>query len=299
MPNYDEAKRAEVSALWAEELEAARKRFPQSMRLRSAFLQWNKRLSRTLGRAHYASNKIELAEQAFAVAEASTEEARDTIRHELAHLVAAELYGDRKHSSGFKRAAVELGARPEAFAPSESFQYMETERREWRRLTCAKCGTVSYAKTRSIAQHEARGRYYVCKCGDCFAVSEERLTASEANAEVEERKQREASKPEAVRAAEAALLRANHEEREERKFLESREDSYAEATKRAEEALAAWVESESTEDELAALEWQAKSERCAAVLESAFKHWRAAYERQAEALLVLKAAKKRTGEEQC
>lgn len=273
MPNYDEAKRAEVAALWSKELEAARKRFPQSMRLRSAFLQWNKRLSRTLGRAHYASNKIELAEQAFAVAEARIEEARDTIRHELAHLVAAELYGDRKHSGGFKRAAIELGARPEAFAPSALFGYMETkQRRNWRRLTCPECGEVFYASAQAVGRWNAEGRSPLCNCGRMLCEDEDRLTKSEANAEAAKRKARRAAQSMEEREAELAAAKLERAIDE----LEALKTEESVARMKYEAALAAWAESDSPEDELSAL---LAEDVCAAkrrLVEEAHKRYEAA-----------------------
>ena len=263
------SKRVEAEQAFAEELEAARRTFPNCVRLRSAFFAWNRRLTSTLGRAHFHTCKIELSAPAFAVAECDSEEMRDTIRHELAHLVAFELYRDRKHGNGFKRAAIALGARPKATAPASKFRYMpKTERKNWRRLYCAECGSVFFVSSQRLGRSEAAGIGFSCSCGLLLHVDEERITRAEAakqqareiarkNAEraerIEEQREREQSaKPEPSAEEKEAELRAYEIERE-KAFVRGAVRDVQEAREHYEAELAAWIESGSAIAERRAL----------------------------------------------
>jgi predicted SprT family Zn-dependent metalloprotease len=263
------SKRVEAEQAFAEELEAARRIFPNCIRLRAAFFAWNRRLTSTLGRAHFHSCKIELSSPAFAVAECDSEEMRDTIRHELAHLVAFELYADRKHGNGFKRAAIALGARPKATAPASKFRYMpKTERRNWRRLFCSDCGSVFFVSSQRLGRSEAAGIGFSCSCGLLLHVDEERLTRTEAakqsareqakkNAEraerIEEQRERERKQKAEQREPSAEELEAERikieierikiEIEREEAFVRGAVRDVREAREHYEAELAAWVES--------------------------------------------------------
>jgi predicted SprT family Zn-dependent metalloprotease len=187
--------RNEIETTFAEALAEARAAFPSSMLLRLARLKLNQRFTRCLGRATFGAGArrglVELSASAFLHSDADPEECDDTIRHELAHLVAFELYADRGHGDGFKRAARALGARPKSRAPRGSFQYLATkQRRTWRRLTCSECGRLWAVSAVTLGKANSLGRAFSCECGSRAALVEdaERLTKGELGAEIAEQK---------------------------------------------------------------------------------------------------------------
>lgn len=74
-------------------------------------VRWNSRMRTTMGRCRYSSAEIHLNPRLWL--RAGWEERRDTIRHEVAHLLARKLDRRAGHGKLWKRVAVACGARPE------------------------------------------------------------------------------------------------------------------------------------------------------------------------------------------
>ncbi|MFK5922729.1 MAG: SprT-like domain-containing protein [Verrucomicrobiota bacterium] len=81
-------------------------------------VKWNSRLQTTAGRAHYAESRIELNPRLIEIADLA--EIEQTLKHELAHLVAYERCGKlqrrrlQPHGVEWREACVDLGISGEA-----------------------------------------------------------------------------------------------------------------------------------------------------------------------------------------
>lgn len=99
---------------------------------------WNSRMRTTAGRAFWPDGKIEMNPK---LAQIAPEEVRQTMLHELAHLIAYERAGRRRisaHGPEWRQACADLGI------PGESATHSlplpgRTMKRKWR-YTCPACG---------------------------------------------------------------------------------------------------------------------------------------------------------------
>ncbi len=107
-------------------------------------VKWNPRLQTTAGRAHYAESRIELNPRLIEIADLA--EIEQTLKHELAHLVAYERCGKlqrrrlQPHGVEWREACVDLGISGEA----RCHELALPERRIRRKFayTCPACAAV-------------------------------------------------------------------------------------------------------------------------------------------------------------
>ena len=174
-----------ISEIWAEEIFRARESFPKVRLFWRARLVLNKRLTALVGRATLGGPKagtVDISTQAFCVDSVPEDELRDTIRHELAHLMAYELEGDRGHGAAWKARAKQLGARPNRFAPAGMFAHLKRKERRSRHVyACFTCGHAYYLTGQRKRQcEEEEGNALACSCGGMHYPTGEHLTLSEA-----------------------------------------------------------------------------------------------------------------------
>lgn len=118
-----------------------------------------------LGRAWPKAHRIGLNGVLLAQPE-GWREARDTVAHELAHLAAWRVFGDRAHGVGWKRVMAALGVAPTRTHALDVRGVPGTQRR-WR-YRCA-CATHHITTTRHNRIRQGRMRYHCRHCGTALA----------------------------------------------------------------------------------------------------------------------------------
>lgn len=108
---------------------------------------------RRFGRANYGKKFVGLSRPICQLNIDDDDSIKDTILHEIAHVLAYELYGHRGHGTTWKRCCVEIGAKPErCFNMSE----VETPKPKYK-AECSGCGKV-YRRHRRPGGGAACGR---------------------------------------------------------------------------------------------------------------------------------------------
>lgn len=119
---------------------------------------WNGRLTRAIARAHFQISKIELSSRLFPLL--PVDEQRDTVIHEVCHLVAHHLHGPAvpHHGREWRALMVKAGGKPRARSKSiEGADFLRGRNRVtyW-------CGCRTHAVTTSRAAKIERGFIFVC-----------------------------------------------------------------------------------------------------------------------------------------
>ncbi len=126
--------------IWNEEITRAMSMFPSLIR---PYFSVNKRTTRRLGMANYRTNSIEVSFKIFET-HPTSENLIDTIRHEIAHLLAP---GDG-HGAEWKRQCKLIGCRDEQYAQYEEVKVLHESMTRTFELTCTSCGEVIAHMTR-------------------------------------------------------------------------------------------------------------------------------------------------------
>jgi SprT protein len=130
---------------------------------------WNKRLTRAIARAHFRTNHIELSALLFPLL--TVDDRKDTIIHEVCHLVAHHIHGPgiRHHGREWKSLMIEAGGRP--LARSKSIEGADLFRRGPARVTFF-CACREHAVTAYRAAKIERGSVFVCtRCKSALSKS--------------------------------------------------------------------------------------------------------------------------------
>ena len=118
---------------------------------------WNRRMRTTAGRAFWPEGKIEMNPK---LEEVAPDEIRQTMLHELAHLVAYERAGRRRisaHGAEWRQACADLGIPGERVTHSLPLP-SRTMKRKWR-YSCPACGE-SFDRVRKMKRYA--GCYACC-----------------------------------------------------------------------------------------------------------------------------------------
>ena len=105
----------------------------------SVCIVWNKRMRSTAGRAFLNQAKVELNPKLLQLGDAPLVHVRQTLLHELAHLLAHQRYGRgiAAHGAVWKQACVDMGIAGESATHSLPLP-SRTQKRKWR-YTCPVC----------------------------------------------------------------------------------------------------------------------------------------------------------------
>lgn len=118
---------------------------------------WSSRLTRTLGKASCLTSEITLAAKAWPLLDA--EERRDTVFHEVAHLVAFHEVGAKGwgHGSKWRRVMRRIGASPKRYAAAAAARAIAPIRRKVTRCI-ASCRCI---ESRHIPRARAANGYHL------------------------------------------------------------------------------------------------------------------------------------------
>lgn len=133
-------------------LDELMKQFPLKRR---PTLEW-RALRVTAGVAHYRDNRIGLSRNLLV----NAERLKSTLVHEYAHLLAVERHGRpaANHGEAWKRAMVDLGAKPER---THCYEVERNETRQRVIYQCARCGK-QILRARRLPK---RRKYVHASCG--------------------------------------------------------------------------------------------------------------------------------------
>ena len=127
---------------------------------KSVSIVWNRRMRSTAGRAFLSLAKVELNPKLLHLGEQALVHMRQTLLHELAHLLAHHRYGRgiSAHGAEWKQACADLGIPGESATHSLPLP-TRTQRRKWR-YTCPACLEVIERVRRMRSQSAC---YTCCK----------------------------------------------------------------------------------------------------------------------------------------
>jgi SprT protein len=150
-----------VNEIFEELRQTALEEFNASIpRSLNAKIEYNSRMRSTLGRAYYSLFKIELNQRAL---DKNRDAVRQTVAHELAHLISYEIYGlhGKGHGVRWKSVMIRLG-----FSPERCHSVDVSEFKARRTKVKAKCE----CKTHEISSNRAtkmKNRTAFYRCGLC------------------------------------------------------------------------------------------------------------------------------------
>lgn len=141
-------------------------RFPTLVGLADEIsVAWNNRLVRAVGKAWLKSARIELSRKVFEVCSAS--QRRDTVIHEVVHIIAFRLYQDRGHGVAWRRCMNVAGGTPKATCSIPEAAHLTRKQRQ-----CpAFCGCGDHeVSVRRYNLIQSGKKYRCCKCYKVLAL---------------------------------------------------------------------------------------------------------------------------------
>lgn len=137
----------------------------------AAFEAWTVRPSRALTR--FGSISARTRTFRLTCLDCSPEARRDTILHEVAHIVTIELISKQeRHGPRWRKIAVALGATPNRAASDPRFHRASRKQREARAKVVARCGRCGFEVKRLRRSTRDWARYGHLHCGGRFGPAE-------------------------------------------------------------------------------------------------------------------------------